>query len=123
VKKLLADEFYDQQIERMSGLPRYPMIPEAQKELRRALRRISETDGKFIMRLISDVVDTDERCPTPAELLRRANGMQRPKVIAGNPDCQVCNGSGWVSVTRPVSIGGLREYEADFARPCKCRVK
>lgn len=123
MRKLL-DAFYDEEIQRLSGLPKFPEVPKAQHEMRRALRRVSETDQAFIHRLISDVIDTDERCPTPAELIRRAGELRQqsgPRSL-GDPDCEVCQGSGWVSVTRPVSIGGLHEYEADFSRPCRCRI-
>jgi hypothetical protein len=119
--KLLDDVFYDKQIERMSSLAKFPQVPEAKKELRRALRRISETNVGFISRLISDVIDTNEKCPTPAELIRRAGDMRQlaPK-SHGKPDCERCHGTGWVSFTRRVSVNGVAPYDADAAKACDC---
>lgn len=120
--KQLEDGFYDKQISRMTNLAKFPMVPEAYKEVRRALRRISETDEGFIRKLITDVVDTNETCPTPAQLIRRAGEMraaaQKP---VGNPDCEQCHGSGFVSTTRRVKVAGLEPYDADIAEACACR--
>lgn len=121
--KLLGDAFYDEQINRMSGLAKFPHLPDAQKELRRALRRVSSSDREFLYRLVSEIVDTSERCPTPAEVLRRAGEMRQQGMVVtvGDPHCAVCHGSGWESFTRRVNLGGLSEYHADFSQPCKCR--
>jgi hypothetical protein len=122
VQKSLPDTFYDEQVGRLSGLDKYPAIPVGQHELRRALRRISETDRKFIERLIGEIIDTRTVCPKPLELTEEAERLRRPQYKPlGNPACAVCNGSGWESLTRRVRPGG-HEYEAEFARPCKCRV-
>lgn len=121
--KLLDDAFYDKQIDRLSGLAKFPAVPEAQKELRRALRRISETNEAFISRLIADVIDTNEKCPTPAELIRRAGEMRAlaTPTSLGKPDCEFCYGSGFVTVTKRVKIPGLQPYDADAAELCSCR--
>ena len=126
--KLLPDKVYDEQIERMSGLPKFPALPNAKQELRYALRRISETDGDFLHRLISDVMDTFTSCPTPSDLIRvagekRQRAAQASQKFKSVPDCDLCGGSGWVSVTRLVHVSGLAPYEADFASPCQCRGK
>jgi len=120
--KLLDDVTYDKEVSRLSGLPFFPVAPTAQKELRRALRRISETDLDFLHRLISDVIDQAVACPTPADLIRIAGEMrQRIKSHVGNPDCPMCEGSGFVTIVRKVKVSGLEPYEAEFAEVCKCR--
>lgn len=120
--KSLEDADYDKQVERLSGLPKFPQVPTAQKELRRALRRISETDVGFIRKLIDDVVDTATVCPTPSDLIRIAGEKrhQANKSI-GNPSCPKCHGSGFVSFTRRVEIPGMEPYDGDFAAICTCR--
>ena len=40
----------------------------------------------------------------------------------GKPDCPVCRGSGWEVYTRTIEIPSVKPYEAEFARPCKCRI-
>jgi hypothetical protein len=120
--KLLDDFTYDKEIERLSALPKFPQMPAAQKELRRALRRISETDIDFLHRLISDVIDQAFTCPTPADLIRIA-GEKRARVqtAVGNADCEICHGSGFVTTERQVNIRGVEPYEAEFAALCACR--
>jgi hypothetical protein len=122
-RRLLEDSFYEEQAERLGGLSKYPALPRAQQELRATLRKISDSDKVFIERLISACVDTNEFCPTPAELLRRATEMRSltPKKTLGNLDCEVCQGSGWESFERMVTLGSLEPYMGQFARPCKCR--
>lgn len=120
--KLLADETYDTEVARLSGLPKFPAVPTAQKELRRALRRISETDIGFIHRLISDVIDQALVCPTPADLIRIAGEMRaRVPANVGRLDCDDCQGTGFVTVTRKVQPPSLEPYEAEFAERCRCR--
>ena len=122
-RKLLPDKTYDDQIERMSGLPKFPAYDKARQELRHALRRVSETDLEFIHRLISDVMDTHTSCPTPASLMQMATAKRQRAAQAahpGLPDCDHCGGSGFVTVTRHVKISGLGEYDADFAERCHC---
>ena len=118
----LDEPFYDGQIERMSSLAKFPHLPAGKQEIRRALRRISETDGDFITHLISDVVDTATACPTPAELIQRA-GAKRHSAHAsvGNADCELCHGSGFVTIVRKVALPGLAPYESEFAAACTCR--
>ena len=124
-QKLLPDSAYEKQIERMSGLPKFPVLPGAKQELRHALRRISETDLNFLHRLISDVMDTHTSCPTPASLFQMA-GQKRQRAaevaysVKALPDCERCGGTGFISITRHVKIAGLGEYDADFAERCHC---
>jgi hypothetical protein len=121
-KKPLEDGQYDEQVERMSGLPKFPQIPTAQKELRRALRRISDTDITFIRKLIDEVVDTASACPTPSELIQMAGAKRhRTYTSVGKADCDTCHGSGFVTTMRNVALPGLEPYEAEFATPCQCR--
>jgi hypothetical protein len=97
-------------------------VPSAQKELRRALRRISDSDEAFLHKLISDAVDTALVCPTPADLLRMAGEKrQRIEKSVGATDCPDCGGSGFLSTTHMVKPAGLEPYETDFAAPCACR--
>ena len=119
--KLLADELYDREIQRMSQLLKFPQLEPGKQELRRALRRISESDGSFIHRLVSDVVDSDGACPTPAELIRRAGDMRAlaPKSM-GNPDCEKCGGSGFVHSVRRVNVKGVAPYDAEVSERCAC---
>lgn len=120
--KLLADTTYDGEVERLSGLPKFPMLPAAQKELRNALRRISESDADFIHRLISDVVDTHSICPTPAELIQIAGAKRhRKQTSVGRPDCPYCEGSGFVISYRTVAPEGFAPYETSCASVCTCR--
>lgn len=120
--KLLDDSVYEKEVDRLSGLPKYPVLPAAQKELRRALRRISEFDREFLHRLISEVVDSHAVCPTPADLIQLAGAKRHEanKPI-GNPDCLKCHGSGFVSFTRKVQIPGMQPYDGEFAAICSCR--
>jgi hypothetical protein len=121
-KQSLEDADYDKQVERLSGLPKFPHLPTAQHEIRRALRRISETDIAFIRRLIDDVVDTATVCPTPAELITIAGAKrQRNHTSVGKADCEVCGGSGFVTTVRKVALPGIEPYESEFAAVCTCR--
>jgi hypothetical protein len=118
----LPDDFYDKQIERMSGLQKFPLLPMAQKEIRRALRRIAETDGDFITSLISEVVDTATICPTPADLITMAGAKRhRTNTSVGKANCDRCQGSGFVTTVRTVSVPGIQSYETEFAAVCACR--
>jgi hypothetical protein len=120
--KLLDDAAYDKEVERLSGLPKFPQLPAAQKELRRSLRRISETDIDFLHRLVGEVIDTALTCPTPADLIQIAGAKRaRVKTTVGNADCERCQGSGFVTITRRVSVSGIEPYDAEFAALCACR--
>ncbi|HEY1897018.1 MAG TPA: hypothetical protein VGG62_12125 [Terracidiphilus sp.] len=119
--KVLADAFYDGQIERMSDLAGFPHAKKSQHELRRALRRISAVDETFLRRLVNEVVDSSTTCPTPQELATRALAMRttNKKPIA-NAACPLCHGTGWIRGTRTVRPQGLAPYEADFSTRCTC---
>jgi hypothetical protein len=118
----LPDSFFTNEIERMSGLPKFPLLPAARLEIRRALRRVSETDGTFIHNLITEAVDADTICPTPAELIRRAGEIRhRAHASVGKADCERCHGSGFIRVTRRVRVAGMEPYEAEFSAMCVCR--
>ena len=120
--KLLADAVYEKEVDRLSGLPKYPALPAAQKELRRALRRISEFDEDFIHRLITDVVDDSPVCPTPADLIRMAGERRhRTQTSAGKLDCLLCGGSGFVRTVCKVSLPGIAPYDAECSAVCQCR--
>lgn len=120
--KLLPDKAYADELNRLSGLPKFPLLPAAQKEMCHALRRISETDVDFLHRLISDVVDTHTICPTPADLIQLAGAKRhRANQTIGNPDCERCHGSGFTHFTRRISPPGMEPYEAECASPCACR--
>jgi hypothetical protein len=120
---LLADSVYDDQVERLTGLSKFPAMPKARQELIHALRRISDTDADFLHRLISDVVDTHSICPTPADLIRMAGEKrQRVRTSVGKSDCPYCEGTGFVITYRTVSPVGLPPYEASGAARCQCRM-
>jgi hypothetical protein len=121
-KKFLADDFYAEQLERLSGLQGFPLMPAAQADMKRALRRVSETDGQFLHRLVTQFVDDPSgRCPKPGELIAQAGQWrQHEKKSLGNPACMKCGGSGWISVTRMVQVSGMQPYSADFAERCQC---
>jgi hypothetical protein len=122
MSKPLSDTVYDQEIERMSDLPGFPHLPAAQREFRRVLRRVTETDKTFLHNLITDVVDSVTICPTPAELIQRAGAMRhRAHPTAGDAGCELCHGSGFVTTVRQVAIAGIAPYEAEFAAVCTCR--
>jgi hypothetical protein len=120
--KFLDDAFYATQLERLSGLRGFPLIPAAQADLTRALRRVSETDGEFIHRLVTQFVDDSAgRCPKPGELLHQAGQWRQHKQTSlGNPACLKCDGTGWVSGTRMVKVKGVEPYEADYSERCLC---
>ena len=120
--KLLADSIYDEEVERLSGLQKFPALPRARQELCHALRRISESDGNFLHRLISDVVDTHSSCPTPAELIQMAGAKRhRKQTSVGKPDCELCQGAGFITKIHTVRPLGMEPYEAEFAAVCTCR--
>lgn len=121
--KKLSDALYSQEIERMSQLAGFPLVPAAQLEYRRVLRRITETDKAFLHNLISDVIDSVTICPTPAELMQRAGVIrQHTRTDAGGASgCAICGGSGYVTTMRQVSVSGLGSYETGFAARCQCR--
>ena len=120
--KLLDDAVYEKEANRLSGLAKYPALPAAQKELRRALRRISEFDEAFIHRLITDVVDDSAVCPTPADLIRMAGERRSQKQTStGKADCLLCGGSGFVRTVRKVSLPGIAPYDAECSAVCQCR--
>jgi hypothetical protein len=124
MSKKLADAIYDREIGRMANLTGFPLLPAAQLEYRRVLRRISETDGDFLHKLITDVIDSVTVCPTPAELIQRAGAIRhRARPTAGNAGCERCGGSGFVTTVRQVAIAGIAPYEAEFAAVCTCRGK
>lgn len=118
----LADEFYEDQVKRLSGLAKFPHLPAAQKEIRRALRQISEYDADFIERLIDGVVDSNTSCPTPAELRQHAGEIRRrAHQSIGKSDCPQCHGSGFISITRRVNLPGVPAYDCEAAAVCSCR--
>lgn len=118
----LADSFYDREIERLSGLPKFPLLPAARLEIRRALRHISKTDKTFIHNLISQAVDDDTLCPTPAELIRRAGEIRhRAQASIGKTNCELCHGSGWIQGVRRFAPAGMAAYDAEVSKPCACR--
>lgn len=121
--KKLSDALYAQEIERMSQLAGFPLVPAAQLEYRRVLRRIAETDKAFLHNLISDVIDSTTVCPTPAELIQWAGAIKhRAHPTAGGASgCEICGGSGYITFLRRVHVSGLGSYETEFAEPCKCR--
>jgi hypothetical protein len=120
-QKKLADAIYDQEIQRMSNLTGFPHLPRAQQDYRRVMRRITECDAVFLHRVISEVVDTRESCPTPQELQATAGEIRRRGVRAGGvPNCPDCHGEGWVHGTRMVTVPGMEPYEAEYSGPCKC---
>ena len=119
---VLPDSFYDKEIERLSGLPRFPLVDAARKEIRRALRRVSETDGEFIRRLITQAVDDDTRCPTPAELIQRAGEIRhRAQASIGKTNCEQCHGTGWIQGVKRFTPAGMEPYDAEVSKPCACR--
>jgi hypothetical protein len=119
--KKLSDATYDQEIERMSHLTGFPHVPKEQLQLRRALRRVTDVDGQFLHRLVSDLIDSSETCPTPDELGKRAEELRREHKSAGRADCPKCHGSGFVSFTRRVEVPGMEPYVADLNFVCRCR--
>lgn len=120
--KLLSDDFYTKQLQRMSGLQGFPLVPAALAELKRALRQASEKDEKFIHRLVTQFVDdASGKCPKPGQLLALAGQWRQQQVkLAGDPDCPQCHGSGWVSSKKPVKVPGLQTYEAESSERCRC---
>jgi hypothetical protein len=121
-KKLLVDDFYTNQLERLSGLQGFPLMPAAQVDLKRALRRVSETDEQFLHRLVTQFVDDPAgKCPKPGELIALAGQWRHhEKKSLGNPACLKCNGTGWVSGTKMVEVAGMDPYEADYSIRCQC---
>jgi hypothetical protein len=119
--KLLEDKVYADELDRLRLLAKFPEVPNAQREMIRALRRITETDRKFLHDLITGFVDTADTCPMPSDLYEEANrrraGKEKP---LGNSSCLKCGGSGWVHFTKTVNVTGMESYEAEFAVRCAC---
>lgn len=123
--KLLADKVYSEEMERLAGLAGFPLVPAAQADLKRALRRVAESDLKFLHKLITQFVDDPSgRCPKPGEVLHLAGQWrQTEQKPLGNPACLKCNGSGWVSSTKRVKVPGMPPYDAECAERCECAAK
>jgi hypothetical protein len=121
MSKKLSDAIYNQEIERMSHLAGFPHVPNEQLQLRRALRRVTDVDAQFLHRLVSEVVDSSDSCPNPAEFAKRADELRRERRRAGSVDCPQCHGSGFVTTVRQVELAGIAPYEAEFAAVCNCR--
>lgn len=121
-KTVISDEVYHRELERLHLLPKFPEVPIGQQELIRVLRRITETDGKFLHELVTGFVDTAEACPRPTDLYERANAMRADAAAKplGNPSCMKCHGAGWVHTTKRVKIAGLDPYEAESSERCMC---
>jgi len=122
--KSLSDAFYDTQVERLSSLDRFPLLPAGQKELRQTLRRVSNNDPKFVERLISGLVDSRTISPKPTEILQYAAELRQSMESSrpsGDPNCPKCHGSGWESFVKPVKVGEMPQYDAAFSRRCYCR--
>jgi hypothetical protein len=118
MKHKLPDSLYDEEINRMSQLSGFPHVPRAQQDLRKAMRRVTEVDANFLHRLVSEIIDTCQTCPTPRELTAKAEALRRQgRRAIGKPDCPECHGAGFVQVEKFVAAVG---YEVSMAQRCKC---
>lgn len=116
--KLIEDKTYATEINRLRSLGGFPSN---ERELFRALRRISETDQVLIHRVVSEALDGMIMCPSPSGLLALAARMRAGATSAfGRAECPHCHGSGFISGMKHVKVSGGLEYDADFARPCSC---
>lgn len=99
------------QVSRLAQMNGYPKgEKEALKELIQALRSAANLkQAEIVVSAFLDTAASDTRCPMPAEIRRACAALQeehRP-----DPLCQICNGSGWRTITR----GGYSGSER-----CKC---
>ena len=121
-KKPISDELYRKELDRLRMLPKFPEVPTTQQEMIRVLRRITETDVRFLHELITGFVDAAEACPRPCDLYERASAMRGEWATKplGDPACPSCGGSGWLRGTRTVKVPGMQPYEADYSERCTC---
>jgi hypothetical protein len=111
------------QIARLSGLRRFPPGEEARRELVNALVAVCPTEQRA-ERLVSEIVESCEECPTPAGIRRWARSCASQVVESeGRRGCSRCDGTGWIHTRQRVSIPAIRGggYETDFAARCACR--
>ena len=114
------DKFFNDELDRMRMLKRFPELPTARQEMVRTLRHISE-NRNFLHELVTFFVDSCDRCPTPHELRERAGIMRSAEAKSmGNPNCEDCHGTGWITTTRKVEISGMQPYEAEASKRCRC---
>lgn len=119
--RLLSDEIYNDELDRMRMMKRFAEVPAARQEMIRALRRVSQNDKLFLHDLITFFIDNAERCPTPHELIERAGIMRASKSKPlGSPACEKCYGTGYIHTTRIVKISGMEPYEAECSMRCDC---
>lgn len=123
-RRMLADTAYEMELSRLAHLKEFPHIPILQRELVRAMRTVTETDGEFLHRLITSLIDNNVDCPRPADIIAAADRARAVRYKPpGDPGCEDCHGSGFRQVTRRVHVHGVEPYTADAAEICKCRGK
>ena len=94
---MLSQKHAIQQIERLEGLPGFPVgHPAAILELAKALE--TAPSGQAAEQWVTDWLANEAVCPVPAEV--RAAFRQEPKPPQ---DCLLCGGTGWISK----EIGGV----------------
>jgi hypothetical protein len=121
VAKVITDEEYREQLERLRILPKFPELPASQQDMVRTLRRITEGDFRFLNRLISWFVDNGSICPKPVDLTKRAMLMREfSDKPLGNPGCPDCGGTGWITGEKMAYPGGVEPYMASWAKRCRC---
>ena len=117
----LKDKLFNDELDRMQMMKRFPEGEIARQEMIRTMRTIGADNSKFLHELITFFVDNYPRCPTPHELIERT-GIMRTAAYKplGKAGCLKCSGTGWVHTRRRVKITGMQSYDADFAERCEC---
>jgi len=108
---MISPEYARSQIERLSGLKKYPKKTVAALELAKALEAAATEAAAE--QYITDCVGNQRVCPTPADIRAYFRGPMTSPAVA---DCPRCHGTGWRSVTRKDAHGNL----VDASAPCRC---
>ena len=111
------------QVGRMLRLPYAPLDPADLKgladEFARVLHSVCDVDAHCAA-VVDAVIDSTDRVPAPATIRSVAATIPAPNHKGPQTECSICDGSGWQSFVRSVTIPAVGSYMADFADFCPC---